>query len=78
MTEQVLEALIDGIAVLDARGVVTYANPAAIAFGVAVGSAYEVPLEDTLVGGRVISATTTPSSDAPRRSRLSSSSRRKV
>ncbi|MEP6860391.1 MAG: ATP-binding protein [Deltaproteobacteria bacterium] len=60
MTEQVLGALIDGIAVLDERGVVTYANPAAIAFGVTVGTTYEVPLEDTLLAGRVISATTTP------------------
>jgi signal transduction histidine kinase len=60
VSEQVLDALIDGIAVLDARSVVTYANPAAIAFGLAVGSAYEVPFEDALINGRVVSATTTP------------------
>ena len=58
--EVALQVLIDGIAMLDAAGIVTYANPAAIAFGVTLGSAYEVPLDDMLVNGRVISTTTTP------------------
>jgi signal transduction histidine kinase len=58
--ELALQVLADGIAVLDTAGIVTYANPAAVAFGVVQGSAYDVPLDDTLVSGRVISATTTP------------------
>ena len=60
MSDQALEALGDGVAVLDTAGVVTYANPAAITFGVIVGRTYDVPLEDTLIGGRVISPATTP------------------
>ncbi|HEY6034360.1 MAG TPA: ATP-binding protein [Kofleriaceae bacterium] len=60
MSEQALEALGDGVAVLDTAGVVTYANPAAITFGVIVGNTYDVPLEDALIGGRVISPATTP------------------
>ncbi|MEO6777437.1 MAG: ATP-binding protein [Kofleriaceae bacterium] len=57
--ESALEVLEDGVAVLDPAGMVTCANPAALAFGVVVGHAYDVPLATTLSQGRAISATTT-------------------
>ncbi|HET9991768.1 MAG TPA: ATP-binding protein [Kofleriaceae bacterium] len=57
--ELALQVLVDGIAVLDTAGIVTYANPAAIAFGVTLGASYAVPLDDTVVNGRVISTATT-------------------
>ena len=58
--ELALEVLADGVAVLDPAGIVKYANPAAIALGVTLGHTYDVPLDDTVTEGRVISATTTP------------------
>jgi len=60
VSEQALDALGDGVVVLDDAGIVTYANPAAIELGATLGNHYEVPLEDTLLAGRVISPATTP------------------